>query len=163
MTSPASKEWPCCFLRSLGPIPALPPVAVWPRVNYCTSGLICKVGGGEHTRQRKATRSKEAKRKLQVKKAKDWLEAQRLTGGQVALAGRGRTGEATLEPARIVENYPPKLLQGIMALLQAKASLQKLIKSLVSVRRPAPPLSRRWAGPRGGPCALPPLSSHTAA
>lgn len=92
MTSPASKEWPCCFLRSLGPIPALPPVAVWPRVNYCTSGLICKVGGGEHTQRRKATRSKEAKRKLQVKKAKDWLEAQRLTGGQVAL-WRGEGGQ----------------------------------------------------------------------
>lgn len=46
MTSPASKERPCSLLRSLDPIPTLLPVAVWPRVNYSTSGLICKVGEG---------------------------------------------------------------------------------------------------------------------
>ena len=114
MTSPASKEWPCCFLRSLGPIPALPPVAVWLRVNYCTSGLICKVGGGEHTQRRRATRSKQAKRKLQVKKAKDWLEAQRLTRGQVAL-WQGEGGQVRRRWSPDCRELPPKLLQGIMA------------------------------------------------
>lgn len=125
----------------MGPVSALPPVPVWPWVNDCPSGLICKMGRQEPTQQRQATKSK-------IQKEAAGQKSKRLVGGlevygtgQVALwKGEGRAGEATLDPT--VTNTPRGCSRE-----SGKASLQKTNEKPGEPRRPAPRVSRRWAGP----------------
>lgn len=145
----------------MGSISALPPVAVWPPVNGCPSGLICKMGGGgqEYTQQRQATGSK-------IQEEAAGQRSKRLVGGleangtgQVALwKGEGRAGEATLEPD--CHELPRSRSRE-----SGKASLQKANEKPAESAQASPaPLSQvGWSSGGGGPsCALPPHSSHGA-
>lgn len=100
------------------------------------------MGRQEPTQQRQATKSK-------IQEEAAGQKSKRLVGGlevygtgQVSLwKGEGRAGEATLDPT--VTNTPRGCSRE-----SGKARLcRKQTKNLVSPRRPAPPVSRRWAGP----------------
>ena len=117
----------------MGPVSALPPVAVWPRVNACPSGLICKMGRQEPPQQRQATKSK-IQEEAAGEKSKRLVGGLEVMGQARWLFGREREGRVRPRWTRLSRTHLEAAPGN-----PAKRLCRKQRKTLVSPRRPAAP------------------------